>query len=360
MLFSNTEFGRTFFRRTRLVALGNHLKLRIFLASAPLFIAAGVAITVGVGGGCAKASDTSVTTDQGCNEQATAVCKKLSDCDPFALQSLYGDETTCDGQQKQECLALLQAEGTSRTASQAGDCATALRAQSCDDYTSNTAIAACATQPGALAGGKACIDDAQCTSAYCRVTSTSPGACGLCSTNPPAKEGETCSGSTPCGVGLSCSGGATPTCVGIGTSGSECSASSPCTAGSTCIFSVGDGGSSVGSCVAQGTQGSSCDAVSAPCNSSQGFACDPASHQCASITLAPSDQGCDNDLTQCAAGTCRASPEAGPEAGADEPRICIPAATVGGECDVVAGPDCMPPALCTQHVCTIKQASSCH
>jgi hypothetical protein len=27
---------------------------------------------------------------------------------------------------------------------------------------------------------------------------------------------------------------------------------------------------------------------------------------------------------------------------------------------VLAGPDCMPPAQCTEHVCTIKQASSCH
>ncbi|MEO8877291.1 MAG: hypothetical protein ABI461_16980 [Polyangiaceae bacterium] len=335
--------------------------LRTALASAPLFALAGLALSASFGGGCAKASDTtSVDADQGCNEQAAAICKKLSDCDGFALQAAYGDQLTCAGQQKQACLALLQADGTSRNPNQAGDCATALRAQTCDDYVAGVPIPACAIQPGSLAGGKACIDSAQCASAYCRVTSTSVGACGLCSTNPPAKEGETCNGATPCDVGLACSGGAAPTCVGIGASGSECGPSSPCAGGSTCVFSAGDGGSSVGKCVPLGTQGSSCNVTSAPCDSSQGFACDPASKTCLPVTLAPSDQDCDNNVTLCAAGTCRASPEAGPEAGADEPRICIPTSIVGSSCDVVAGPDCMPPALCTGHTCTIKQASTCH
>ncbi|MEO7111554.1 MAG: hypothetical protein ABI183_14030 [Polyangiaceae bacterium] len=305
-----------------------------------------------------------MSTDQGCNEQAAAICKKINDCSPFLLQSEYGDETTCSGQQKQACLALLQADGTSRTAGGASECASALRAQSCTDYAADTPLPACAAQPGSLTGGKPCIDDSQCTSAYCRVTSTSAGACGLCANNPAAQLGATCSGSTPCDVGLTCVGGEGGTiCAGLGQSGNACSADAPCAAGLICqtATSIGDGGftTTSGTCTALGSQGTTCSATLL-CDPTQGLACDPASKQCSAVTLAPSDQICDNDLTLCSAGTCRASPEAGPEAGPDDPRICIPSSTVGGECDVNAGPDCMPPAQCTQHVCTLKQASSCH
>jgi hypothetical protein len=324
-----------------------------------------VGTIVGSETGCAKATDTSIDTDQGCDDQATAICKKINDCTPFILQSEYGDQTTCAGQQKQACLALLQATGTSRTPSGASDCATALRAQSCSDFAASVPLPACAPTPGSLSGGTACIDDSQCTSAFCRVTSSSAGACGLCANNPAAQLGAACSGSTPCDVGLTCvanEGDGGSICAGLGESGDPCSDTAPCASGFYCNQTsvVGDGGftTTAGSCTALGASGASCS--SAPCDPSQGVACDPSSHQCAAITLAPAGQECDNDLTQCAGGTCRASPEAGPEAGPDEPRICIPAATVGSGCDVLAGPDCMPPAQCTEHVCTIKQASSCH
>jgi hypothetical protein len=341
--------------------------LRTFLASAPLLVVAGISITafsIGSEAGCAKAADTSVSTDQGCDDQATAICKKLNDCAPFILQSEYGDQTTCAGQQKQACLALLQAAGTSRTASGASDCATALRAQSCSDYTSGVALPACAAQPGALAGGTACIDDSQCTSTYCRVVSESAGACGLCANNPAAQLGGACSGATPCATGLICVGGeGGMLCAGLGQSGDSCSSDAPCASGFLCQTqsSEGDGGviTTTGTCTALGSQGVPCSSE-APCDPTQGLACDPGSKQCAAVTLAPAGQACDNNLTLCAGGNCLASPEAGPEAGADEPRICIPAATVGSGCDVFAGPDCMPPAQCTEHTCTIKQASSCH
>jgi hypothetical protein len=340
---------------------------RTFLALAPILSVGGVALglTIGIGSqnGCAKANDTSVTTDQGCDDQATAICKKINDCTPFLLQSGYGDITTCAGQQKQLCEALLQADGTSRTASAASDCATALRAQSCSDYTAEKALPQCAAKPGSLVGGKACIDDSQCTSTYCRIVSSSPGACGLCADNPAAQLGGACSNATPCDIGLSCGTGGLDggsLCVGLGASGDPCSATAPCAGGYACETSfVDEGGIATGECAALGTSGASCDSTT-PCDPEQGLACDPASKQCSTVTLAPSDQTCDNDLTLCSGGTCRASPEAGPEAGPDEPRICIPAATVGGECDVIAGPDCMPPAQCISHVCTIKLASSCH
>ncbi|MGH7285181.1 MAG: hypothetical protein ACRELY_26970 [Polyangiaceae bacterium] len=313
---------------------------------------------------CAKAQDTSIDVDQGCNEEAASICKKLSDCAPFLLQQEFGDEVTCDGQEKQECVAILQADGTGLTSNDASDCASGLRSQSCDDYNAGTLVPACGTKPGTLAGGKACIDSSQCTSGLCKVTSSSPGACGLCSVNPPGKAGDACTSATPCDLGLTCAGGF---CASGGTAGYSCSDTQPCDEGFACIapvvgdggFTSGDGGSGA-ACVALGTAGASCNAATTPCNTEQGFACDGASHQCSQIQLAPSDSDCDNNLNQCTGGTCRASPEAGPEAGPDEPRICIPAATVGQSCDVIAGPDCMPPAVCLNKTCTIKQSSSCH
>lgn len=346
---------------------GKHVTLNRFVlavtpAAAVLALSASLMLS---GASCAKAQDNTVTTDDGCNQQAAAICKKLSDCDSFALQQEFGDEVTCEGQEKQQCLALLSADGTGLTPGDSADCAVALRNQSCDDFNAGVALAQCGTKPGTLAGGKACIDSSQCQSGLCKVTSSSPGACGLCATNPPAKVGEACTNATPCDLGLVCAGGF---CASGGTSGFACGPTQPCASGFTCLApTVGDGGfvptgdgGTGATCVALGAGGASCNASTAPCNTEQGFACDPATRTCSQISLAPSDTECDNNLTQCVGGTCRASPEAGPEAGADEPRICIPAATIGGGCDVVAGPDCMPPGVCVNRVCTIKQSSACH
>ena len=310
--------------------------VRSFFAFLPIAGAAAALASLTVSGAsCAKATDTSATVDDGCNQQAAAICRKMNDCSPFRLQATYGDEVTCEGQQKQECLSLLQAEGTSRTPDQASTCATALRQQACDQFVAGAAIDGCEAQPGTLAAGKACIDDAQCETAFCKVTSASAGACGVCATGT-AKSG------------------------GGNTAGFPCDESTGCAPGFACVASgtTLDGGATKSTCVALGTAGASC-ATGAGCDESQGFACDPASKTCAQITLDSDGDDCDNDLFQCSGGTCRASPEAGPDASADEPRICISTAIIGSACDVVAGPDCMAPAVCINRTCTIKTSAAC-
>ncbi len=332
---------------------------RSFFAVFPLLAAsAGLASLALSEASCAKANDSSASVNDGCNQQAAAICRKMSDCSQFRLQAVYGDEVTCEGQQKQECLSLLQADGTSRTPDQASTCASALRQQSCDDFVANVVIDGCEAQPGALSPGKACIDNAQCDTAFCKVTSSSAGACGVCGSKMASKSGEVCNATQPCETGLVCTGG---TCGAGGTTGYACDETTPCAPNYACMGSgaIGDGGVTKATCVALGTGGASCNQATAPCAEAQGFACDPAAKTCSPITLGASDDDCDNGVFQCSGGTCRASPEAGPEAGPDEPRICIPTAIIGSSCDVVAGPDCMAPAVCINRTCTIKTSAAC-
>jgi hypothetical protein len=289
------------------------------------------------------------TVDQACDSYIGALCNQIQKCAPFFVQLVYGDVATCKTRALINCSKAFTAEGTSLTTTKADTCAKDFAAQTCGDLFAATTPSSCVPDPGKLADGTACGDDAQCQSTFCsRMGKT----CGVCAK--PPSSGAACKEDHDCGHGMNCTNktNGTGTCSKPVASGGTCDAStSPCGAGLSCFG---------GKCVAPAAAGAACDpdAKTAPsCDITQGYFC--VKNVCKAVKLAKAGETCGfvaatSDFILCAGGFDNCALTAGTMTG-----VCTAPAADGAACDDAKGPHCTPPAECVSNQCKISDPSAC-
>jgi len=284
----------------------------------------------------------SVSPDKACTDLAAAFCTEVSNCAAPLITLGYGDLATCQTRLKLSCLPSLMAPSTSATPDKLDSCATAVDGAMCDAvYTRNTP-AACVPDPGKLANGNACGDDAQCSSKYCKKPANA--VCGVCGDK--AAAGGTCSVDDDCQAQLKCANGACAAYVAVG---GTCDASHPCAQPNVCKNGV---------CAVPQAAGQTCTAMAGDffgdCDQTKGLVCPPMTHVCTAAMFAAAGQPCglvNGALVACAAaGHCKLTGLMG---------TCLAAAADGAACDATNGPDCMAPAQCVNAVCKLPNPAGC-
>jgi hypothetical protein len=297
-----------------------------------------------------------VTADKACTDLATARCVQLQSCEPAQLASLYGDVATCEAREKLSCTPSLSGlTGSSATADQYEKCASALAASACSSLYTRNPPTDCVPQPGELADGAACGDDAQCASTYCRIFEAPPSLniCGVCSER--ALVGGACVGDDDCDFSLACVAifssptVATQQCVSRGGVGATCDSDQQCDPFSACVS---------GTCMPPGSVGMTCDRNAQDCDPTQGLYCTALS-VCAVDIVAAAGEPCGSPsyYEPCAAG------------GLCVPNVntCLAAVPDGAVCGgrFVAAEACQQPARClgitdtTGGVCTLPNPAAC-
>src|SRR5215467_7753079 len=69
----------------------------------------------GAAGNDGGGADAAITTDDGCNREAQAICNALADCATVWVQYLYGDKVTCVARLARSCNDEQKAMGVTRT-----------------------------------------------------------------------------------------------------------------------------------------------------------------------------------------------------------------------------------------------------
>ena len=249
-----------------------------------------------------------------CAMLADAACAKLQSCSAFAVGALFGDVTRCRERIALTCLPTFDAPGTSATPARTLACAQSLPALACETLSIANLGPDCAAQPGTLAAGAACGDDAQCASAFC--ARASDAVCGVCAAATHA--GDPCVRGT-CSAGTVCPAGAT-----------------------TCIVPVA------------GQVGDPCT-VQEQCDIAHAVGCDTLGRRCLRLTLATSTCGANSLLAPTSFALCPASGTCSALIGG----TCSPAAADGATCNTMSGPACMPPARCVAGTCVVPAPSTC-
>jgi hypothetical protein len=291
-----------------------------------------------------------VTQDQACSEFAQAFCDVYQKCLPLFVTAGFGDSATCVSRTQKGCPAAFNAPSTSATPASVSACAGSVKNLSCEAIFASTP-AACIPQPGGLADGASCSDDAQCKSTWCAKTDDT--FCGKCTALSTA--GGACitltkaDGSTEkeCSRGFSCT---MDKCVVPVVSGGTCSDATSCSIGLTCFG---------GKCVLAGKIGAKCDPegkTDPTCDFLQGAVCNPATKVCQEIAKATAGQPCGlvgGEYKICTgAGKCVVP--TGMMQG-----TCLAPAIDGAACDATKGPDCLPPAKCITGVCKLPDPTLC-
>lgn len=244
--------------------------------------------------GCSSSSSDStapVTADSAAAAVGTAYCARFQACAPVVFATAYTDVASCAATTKAGLLLDLMAAGTSDTPATLNACASSVSAISCADLFDGKLGSACAPKPGTVADGGACGDNAQCTSAFCKLDAEAT-TCGKCTAAP--AEGDACVGGL-CPGGLSCGGD--NKCHSPGASGAKCDTM----AGAGCSATLSCSG---GTCVAPGAVGADCDSVLAStktkpaCDGLTNLWCNTVSNKCEPAkTGAASGAACGIDLT---------------------------------------------------------------
>ena len=278
-----------------------------------------------------------VTAAEACDAVAAGVCSKLTSCSPFLVQIQYGDEAACRARNVITCPANFTAPGSTTTPEIAKACGDAIATISCDDLFERNLPAECDLNPGTLSNGDACGREVQCESKYCN---NAGKACGVCAKV--ASAGDACGESDDCAKGLICAQGK---CIVRGDAGASCDAATPCKATLAC---------SGGKCATPAGAGEACDMKDNNCDNLQGLSCNTMS-VCQKIKLAEPGEVCGlvgTDYIACSnGGHCKTD---GGMMG-----TCLAAADDGEACDAVAGPKCMPQAVCTSGLCTLNDGATC-
>jgi hypothetical protein len=286
---------------------------------------------------------------------AMGVCGRYAACEPFWLQTAYGQEGACETRLLPFYASILTAQGVLATLDQAEACASAKAALSCEEYLSNTIPPACQIA-GSLPTGAACAHDWQCAGPQAHCKLASQASCGVCSTL--GQAGESCLNDADCASGLVC--GSSSTCETPASSGKTCTSDADCEGmltclGSQCTAPEGEGSSCDDSMNYGGEDG--CDAAFGrisglycigTCVQAQiaqpGAACSyatPGDPQSKPNVLCANGQICDlGDAGR--VGTC-------PNAVADG-QSCV---------TVVGSPNCLPPAVCSGGTCRLRDGSGC-
>jgi len=312
-------------------------------AFAPLLFASGFVVACSSSTTPTVPVDT-VTVEQACTDYISAYCDQIDKCAPFFLQLVYGDLATCKTRAVINCPKIFEANGTSVTPTKAAACAKDIKSVSCADLFGGTPPASCTPEPGKLADGNACGDDAQCVSTFCSKLGQTCGVCG----KPPAI-GSPCKEDHDCGRGVSCSDkkAGTGTCRKTVPVGATCDTNNPCSLGNACV---------AGKCSAALAAGVACDPAASACDLSHGLYCHPTDKVCKLVTIAKAGQTCGlndatKDITLCAgAAECSSfSP----------PGTCGAIAADGAACDDAKGPHCIPPAVCAGGQCKLPDPTAC-
>jgi hypothetical protein len=292
------------------------------------------------GGGDAPVEAHVVTTEEGCNQAAKALCDALNACAPAFVQLEYGDETTCISRAALSCMNDQSLPNITRTPDDLVACAQAAPSTSCADALAGKLPAACQVKPGMLADGTACGSNLQCHSGYCNKTD----ACGVC--GPRHDVSGSCTVNDGCKDGLVC---ASQVCVAPSEKGQPCSLpSQPCRTDLYCTAATGPG-----ACAAKLEAGGDCTNNSSDaCNLVTGNICDGQSHACITITIAKGGQVC--GLVPKALCVGGVAPCSGLLNG-----VCANPAQDGEACGDAMHAVCVPPATCVNKICRLPSAPNC-
>jgi hypothetical protein len=296
----------------------------------------------GNGADAAAESATPVTTEQGCNQEAKALCDALDGCTPILVKLLYGDKTVCIARAVLSCTTDQSVAGITRTPADMVSCAQALATASCPDLLAGKYPEVCATKPGTVINGAACGSDWQCQSTYCVKT----GACGVC--GPRQASGGDCAVDGACQSGMVC---ASKKCVTPAGPGGDCNPPGlPCRGDLFCAKSA--------KCTAKvGVGGSCADTPAEACDFSKGAVCTGANQTtCEMANVAKGGEACGAlTRTVCVGGL---EPCSNFFLGGG---ICANPANDGEACGPAAsGKKCIPPANCEMGLCRLPSAANCH
>ena len=284
-----------------------------------------------------------VSADKACTDLAASLCTQIQNCAAPLISTGYGDVATCQARAKLGCMPTLMAPGTSATPDKLDKCATALSASTCDALYTRDPPTACLPDPGKLADGAACGDDAQCANKYCKKPANA--VCGVCAAH--ATAGGACTVDTDCDVKLACGNNV---CVAYGALGGTCDAGHPCAPPNVCKS---------GTCAMPAEAGQACtpSLSGGDCDETKGLFCNPSSVTagvCAVATFAGPGQPCglvNGGVVGCSGGArCVRTGAMG---------TCLAPAADGAACDSTNGPDCVAPAECVGGVCKLPDPASC-
>lgn len=290
-------------------------------------------------GGDAPIEAAPVTTDEGCNRVAKALCDALEGCAASALKVLYGDKTTCIARVVLSCTTDQKVPGIARTGDDLVKCAQQVGTASCADLVAGRSPDVCAVKPGTTIGGAPCGSDWQCASTYCRKTDAQCGVCG-----PRAAAGGDCTVDGGCEKGLVC---ANKKCAAPAGPGADCNLpNQPCRSDLYCTSTSGSG-----KCAAKMGNGGACADNSDACDFVKGVICNPINHTCETISIAKGGEACGLGMrTICVGFVAPCSNILG--AG-----VCANPAADGATCGGNAV--CIPPAECVGGVCRLPSAPEC-
>jgi hypothetical protein len=294
------------------------------------------------GGGADAQADVPITTDDGCNREAQAICNALADCAMVWVQYLYGDKVTCVARLARSCNDEQKAMGVTRTPDDLAACGADVATTSCADLLASRFPASCQVKPGTIENGVGCGTDWQCASGYCGKKNSDCGVCG-----PRAALGGDCTADDGCQQGMVC---ANNKCAVPADLNGPCNLpNQPCRSD---LFCTGDG-----RCAAKLGAGETCRGLlSADCDIFHGFVCNGLlTGTCAQVTVAKGGEACGGgtsticqDLNPCTGST------------ATQTGLCAAPAGDGEACGGSGQSNCLPPATCVMNVCRLPSAPACH
>lgn len=294
--------------------------------------------SAGSSGASGVAGSGGATGGDDCSTVAAALCNRLKDCSPLAIQVTYGDVNTCITRATTSCKAATTAPGASVAPSQFTSCVTAFSKLDCKNFTRTNFVPSACLIPGSRVNGKACGSADQCQSGYC---SASTGICGTCGQR--EASGKSCTTNDDCQSGLICN--SKSVCSQPVSSGGNCTDFRDCAVGLNCAS---------GKCATPLAEGKTC--TNGGCDRLAGLFCNPQTKKCQAIKVADANKACGivgSDFFECTtSGHCKLA--SGKLSG-----TCLAHAADGADCDAVNGPNCMPPALCVNKKCTLPDPSSC-
>jgi hypothetical protein len=229
--------------------------------------------------GPGSVSNSAVGADQACADWAMHYCTRIEFCEPFRLQTVYGDVTRCAARSKPLCLSRLKANGTGAAPGSVATCAQAYDSLTCGDVFIGKPPEAC-NVPGSLSAGAPCGDNSQCggKNGYCNVASGQT--CGACATLGPA--GANCDSDRDCQYGLVC----LLTCMVPVAQGAACDISTHvCPETLACVNSV---------CSPPTPLGSACSPNADNCDGARGQFCDRPTGVCSQFSIAGIGAPCGN------------------------------------------------------------------
>lgn len=278
---------------------------------------------------------TSASLDAACEQFATTVCARFTECVPSSFVDSAYD---CKSIQKRGCLAG-QTSSSNVQPSDIDACGDTFGAASCSDLT--IGVLRCTFPAGDVANGSACKNDTDCTSSFCAKGNDTCGTCAV-----PPEEGAACI-QVGCGPARSCKDG--QRCVTPKKSGEACGPSDSCLGGLDCVNGV---------CAAPAdTEGAACDpkGVTAPrCNLLKALYCGEQSKKCLSVTAANLGEPCglvDGQVFGCTLSyRCQVADKA-------LSGTCVAKVDLDGACP--KGDECKPGLSCKGSKCVDESSLTC-